>query len=33
MADDDGDDDDPADEGLPTVARMLNDDDVCDGSE
>ena len=28
MAEDDGEDDDPADEGLPTVARMLNDDDV-----
>lgn len=26
MADEDGDDDEPADDGLPTVARMLNDD-------
>jgi hypothetical protein len=26
MADDDGDEDEPADDGLPTVARMLKDD-------
>ena len=32
MAEDDGDDDEPADDGLPTVARMLKDEE-CEGSE
>jgi hypothetical protein len=33
MADDEGEEDEPADDGLPTVARMLKEEEECEGSE